>query len=280
MKLEYINDRGDILNLTGNSRFKLTRADGIADGSTEIYTTTNPTIDGDIPNAVRVIPRDITLDIVIESDVESVKDYIRKFVKLGQSATLRKTQNERTLQISGIVSDMIMPRNTNPVTMQLGLHCSQPFWEDTENSATEIAEVVPLFYFAADEDLRFDEPEQAFGEIDTNRTKVITNEGDAEIGLEIHLTALDTVKNPIIYNAAGEYLGVDITLEGGDEVVITTGKGNKKILKNNENITSKFKEGSKWLQLETGENEFTIDSEDGTEGDMYFTIIYRQRYWA
>lgn len=278
MKLEFISARGEILRLTGNNRFKLTRVDGITTGSTEIYTTTNPTIDGDIPNAVRAMPRDITIDIAIEQDVESTKDYILKYIKLKQEATLRKTQNDRVLQIKGIVADITMPRDSLPVTMQLGLHCAQPFWEDIENSAQDISEVIPLFYFTNDDALLFSEPEQAFGEVDTNRTKVVTNEGDVAVGLEIHISALSTVKNPIIYNAAGQYIGVDITLQGGDEVVITTGKGDKRILKNNENITSKFREGGKWLQLETGENEFTIDSDDGTEGDMYFTIVYKQRY--
>ena len=35
---------------------------------------------------------------------------------------------------------------------------------------------------------------------------------------------------------------------------------------------------STWLQLEVGEEEFTIDSEDGTESNMYFNVLYKTRY--
>lgn len=288
MRLEFISAKGDIMPLTGNSKFKLSNVDGITSASVEISSSTVASMDGDFVNNKRTMPRSIVLDLSIESDVENVKRYILQYVKPKLKGTLRMTQNDRTTQISGVIESIEMPRFTNSATMQITLYCSQPYWEDIENSSQEISEVLDLFYFTDNEEseieseednmLYFPEEGLPFGEYDTNRTKVLTNEGDVEIGLEIHIVALGNVTNPVIYNAEGEFIGVDLTLAGGDEVIISTGKGEKTIRVNGENKISKIRNGSTWLQLAVGENEFTIDSEDGTEGNMYFTLTYRQRY--
>lgn len=288
MKLEYISERGDVLPLTGNSRFKLSNVDGLTTASAEISSSTVASMDGDFVNNVRAIPRSIVLDIAIEYDVENVKRYILKYIKLKKTATLRMTQNERTLQISGIVEEIDLPRFTSLATMQVTIYCSQPFWEDIENSRQDISEVIDLFYFTdnegeeiqTDDDnmLYFPEEGIPFGEYDTNRTKVLNNDGDVDVGLEIHIVALGTVVNPVIYNSDGEFIGIDITLDSGDEVIISTVKGKKTIRRNGENVLSKIREKSTWLQLKVGENEFTIDSDDGTEGNMYFTVVYKRRF--
>lgn len=288
MKLEFISAKGDVLPLTGNAMFKLSNVDGITTASVDIASTTVASMDGDFVNNTRTIPRSIVLDLAIESDVENVKRYILKYVKPKLKGTLRMTQNDRTTQISGIVESIEMPRFTSLATMQITLYCSQPYWEDIENTAQDISEVIDLFYFTdnegdeieddADNMLYFPDEGMPFGEYDTNRTKVLNNDGDVDVGLEIHIVALGTVMNPVIYNAEGEFIGVDITLSGGDEVIISTVKGEKTIRLNGENILSKIRAESTWLQLKVGENEFTIDSEDGTEGNMYFTIVYKRRY--
>ena len=287
-KLEFISAKGETLPLTGNGRFKLANVDGITSANVDISSSTVASMDGDFVTNTRTIPRSIVLDLAIERDVENVKRYILQYVKPKLKGTLRMTQNERTTQISGIVEAIEMPRFTNSATMQVTIYCSQPYWEDIDFSTQEISEVIDLFYFtdndlleiASDEDnmLYFPEEGIPFGEYDTNRTKVLTNDGDVDAEIEIHIVALATVTNPVIYNAEGEFIGVDTTLTGGDEVIISTAKGEKTIRLNGENILSKIRAESTWLQLKVGENEFTIDSDDGTEGNMYFTIVYKRRF--
>lgn len=288
MILEFISAKGEIMSLTGNQYFKLSNVDGITTASVNIASSTTPSLDGDIVNNTQVTPRSIVLDLAIEREVEKAKRYILKYVKPKMTASLRMTQNERTTQISGVVEAIEMPRFTNLATMQITLHCSQPFWEDIEYSSQDIAEVIDLFYFTDNEESEIEDdednmlyfPEEGipFGEYDANRTKVLTNDGDVEIGIEIHIVALGTVTNPVIGNYEGEYIGVDITMQAGQEIIITTGKGEKKIELDGENKISKIREGSTWLQLRVGENEFTIDSDDEETGNMYFTVVYRQRY--
>ena len=279
-KLEFISAKGDILPLTSNTRFKLSNVDGITSANVDIASSTVSSMDGDFVNNKRTVPRSIILDLAIEYDVESVKRYILRYVKPKQKGILRWTQNDREIQIEGIVEAIEMPRFTSIATMQITLYCSQPYWEDVDYLVQDISEVIDLHYFTdyPDDMLYFPEEGIPFGEYDTNRTKVLNNEGDVEVGLEIHIVALGNVVNPVLYNSESEFIGVNDTLSSGDEIIITTEKGNKTITKNGENIISKIMRESVWLQLQTGENEFTIDSQDGTEGNMYFTITYKRRY--
>lgn len=279
MKLEFISAKGSIMPLTGNPKFKLSNIDGMTQSNVDISSSVVAQMDGDFINNKRTIPRSIILDLTIESDVENVKRYILQYVKPKQKGVLRWTQNNREVQIEGIIEAIEMPRYNNPVMMQITLYCSQPYWEDVNNFVQEISEVLNLHYFTNYEDdmLYFTEEGQPFGEYDLNRTKVFNNSGDADVGIEIRIIALGEVTNPTIYKSNGEFIGVIDELVSGDEVVITTKKGHKTITKNGVNIISKIKPRSTWIQLETGEEEMTIDADKG-ESNMYFSIIYKQRY--
>lgn len=279
-KLEFISAKGSVLPLTSNSRFKLANVDGLTTASVNLSSTTISGMDGDFVNEKRTIPRGIVLDLAIENDVENVKRYILQYVKPKQRGILRMTQDDRETQITGIVETIEMPRYSSNVTMQISLYCSYPYWEDVEYIIQEISEIINLHYFTdyPDDMLYFPEDGIPFGEYDENRTQIINNEGDVAVGMEIHIIAIGNVTNPVIYNSSGEYIGVDMSLTNNDEVIINTSKGQKTVTVNGESKISKLRRGSTWLQVETGENEFTIDSEDGTEANMYFNIIYKQSY--
>lgn len=281
LKLEYITEKGAVLPLTNNSKFKLSNVDGITLAEVDISSTTVSGMDGDFVTAKTTQPRSIVLDISIETaDVETVKRYIMQYIKPKQTATLRMTQNDRVTQINGIVESIEMPRFSNAVTMQVSLYCSQPYWEDVDSTVTEITEVLDMHYFTDEPDdmLYFIDDGIVMGEYDANRTKTIVNDGDVSVGMDIHIIALGGVTNPVLYKSNGEYIGADVTMETNDEIIIKTGKGEKSITMNGENIMSKLRRGSTWLQLDTGDEDYTIDSEDGTESNMYFNIVYRRRY--
>lgn len=280
MKLEYITSKGDVLSLTNNSKFKLSHVDGITTANVNISSSTVASMDGDFINNKRVTPRSIILDLAIETNVEETKRYILRYIKPKQKCILRMNQNDRPVQIEGIVETIEMPRFTEQAIMQVTLYCSQPYWEDVEDTITDLSETLDLHYFTdqPDDMLYFPEEGIPFGEYDANRTKAFTNNGDVEVGLKIHIVALGHVVNPTIYNSNGDFIGANIELDSGDEIIINTAKGNKTITLNGQNILSKIKEGSTWLQLPINDDEFTIDADNETEANMYFTIVYKQRY--
>lgn len=289
MKLDYISARGDRLPLIGNDLFELTHVDGMTTVGTTISSSTIGGADGDVVNNVQAIPRPLVLDLRVKNgvNVEEAKRAVLRVVKIKQQGTLEWTQNDRTVTLSGTVESVDMPRWTNAVTMQISMYCSQPFWEDLEFVIKQINEAIDLHYFedSAAGMLYFPEDGIPLGEYDAIRTKQFHNSGDVAVGLEISIVAFDTVTNPIIYDGNGNFLGVGygdgakrVQMAAGDNVVITTHKGKKDIQLNGESILAKLRPQSTWLQLDAGDNLFTINSDDDSITNMTFSLIYKQRY--
>ncbi len=302
LKLDYISARGDVLPLTNNPLFHIKHIDGMTVAGTSIASAVIGGVDGDTVNNIQAIPRTIIIDLQPRSgvDVEQAKRAILKVVKLKQQGGLIWTQGDRTTTISGIVDAVNMPRWTNAAIMQITLHCEQPFWEDIDDVIQQINEAIDLHYFTNSPYgmLYFTEDGAALGEYDTTRTKAFYNNGDVEVGLEIHILAHDTVTNPIIYDQNGNYFGLGyeyesesggagigtawvsnpVIMNAGDQIIITTHKGRKNVKLNGVDIYDKIKPNSKWLELETGDNLFSINSDDESTTNMSFYLIYKQRY--
>lgn len=302
LKLDFISARGDTMPLVNNPLFHLTHIDGHTTASTSIASAVVGGIDGDTVNNIQTTPRTIIIDLQPRSgvDVEEAKRAILKVVKLKQQGGLIWTQNERTVVITGVVESIVMPRWTNATVMQISLHCEQPFWEDIADVVKQISEAINLHCFTNSpaDMLYFPENGIPLGEYDTIRTKSFHNDGDVAVGLEIRILAHDTVTNPIIYDQYGNYFGlgyeiesasggtglgtalisVPFVMQAGEEVIITTHKGRKMVKYNGVNIFDKIKPNSTWLQLETGDNVFSINSDDDNISNMSFSLIYKQRY--
>lgn len=289
MKLDYISARGDRLPLVNNNLFVLTNIDGLTAANASISSSVIGGADGDVVTNVQADPRPLIIDLRIKdgADVEAAKRAVLKVVKVKQRGTLEWTQDDRTIAISGIVESIEMPRWTNSVAMQIALYCDQPFWEDIDFVIKQINETINLHYFvdAETDMLYFPDDGIVMGEYDTIRTKSFHNDGDVAVGLEISIVALDTVTNPIIYDGNGNFFGVgygdgakQVVMQAGDNIVITTHKGRKSVKFGNRNLLPYVKPQSTWLQLNTGDNLFSIDSDDENLSNMSFYLIYKQRY--
>lgn len=289
MKLSFVSKRGKILSLTDNDLFFLTNVDGQTAAASSVSSFVTGGIDGDTVTNVQAQPRTIILDLTIKSgiDVEYAKREILGTIKLKQYGSLVWEQNERTVTISGIVESIEMPRWNNKVMMQVSLYCEQPFWEDIAEAIQEISAIINMHYFTSYpyEMLYFPENGIAFGRYDTSKAKSFTNDGDVSIGMEIIITAIGIVTNPIIYDTDGKFFGVGygngdkkVVMGSGDRIVISTHKGNKTVKLNGVSMYDKIKPQSTWLQLQAGENQFRVDSDESELDNMTFQIEYKQRY--
>lgn len=279
--LHYIGANGSMLDLFDNPYFVLVDAEGITENASDISTSTTPSMDGDKVNNIQTQPRGIVLSLEIKDDapVEEAKRYILRTIKPKQKGQLVLHQSGRDIQIAGVVESISMPRFGQEIIMQISLYCSDPYWKDVENVLLEISRVLNMHYFPIDEGgLAFPSEGITFGEYDLNMTRTYTNDGDAECGMIITIIALANVVNPTIYKADGSFIGVNDSMVIGDEIIINTNRGEKSITKNGTNILSKIKPGSSFLQLDTGDNELTIDSDGDTEGNVYFMLAFKRRF--
>ena len=289
MELLYISKWGGTFNFTDNEYMWLINVDGLTKASTSLSTVVIGGVDGDQINSVRAQPRPITLDLRAKrhQNVEQAKRAVLEIVKLKQNFTLQWTQNNRVWTISGIVDSIEMPRFNNKVTMQIGLHCSDPFWKDVTESISEISEAKDLHYFTDDPEdmLFFPDDGIPLGEYDTSRTRTVYNAGDVAVGMNIEVLAYARVVNPIIHDQNGNYFGIgygngdfQVIMNEGDKLVINTNAGQKNVTLNGESVLNLVKPHSTWLQLQAGENEFAISDDSGSLTNMTFSLIYQTRY--
>lgn len=284
---KYISDRGDILPLSEAEKFALVNIDSQTAAATSISSLVIGGADGDIVNNVQANPRTIVLDLRMLEDVERTKRSILDVVKLKQKGRLVWEQDNRTLEIEGVVEIIDMPRWNNAVMMQITLHCSQPFWEDADYIISQISEAIDLHYFTdmPDDMLYFPDDGIPLGEYDVTRTKTFYNSGDVAVGMEIEIVAFDTVTNPIIYAQDGSFFGIGygtgakkVVMQAGDVIRINTRRNEKAVTHNGINSIALIRPQSKWIQMQTGENQFTINSDDESFENMTFSLVYKQRY--
>lgn len=289
MELVYKSTRGNVLSLTDNKAFYLIKVGSQSTIATDLSSISIGSQDGDETTNVKAKARDIELDLRIKEgvDVETAKRAVLSIIKIKQTGTLLWTQNDRTLEIQGTVTGFEMERWEQGVTMIISLHCSEPFWEDVKNAIEEIDEALSLHYFTdyPNDMLYFPTDGIALGEYDVTRTRTLYNGGDVAVGLDIEIIAYETVTNPIIHDQHNNFLGVGygsgdkrVIMAAGDVIKISTHKGKKDILLNGTSIISKFKPQGTWLQLDTGNNTFSIGSDDVSATNMTFTLTYKQRY--
>ena len=279
--LHYIGANGNTIDMLNNGYFQTIHADGLTRLSANVASSTTPNVDGDRINSVWAQPRGIVLDLRIRGnvDVEEAKRYILQTIKPTQEGRLVLTQGERVLEIKGRVESINMPRFGLGVTMQVSLHCSEPYWRDLEDVLLEISRTLAMHYFPdAEGGLFFPSEGIVMSAFDTSLTRTYTNDGDAACGMVISIIALGAVQNPVVYRSDGAFIGVNDSMAAGDEIIINTNAGEKGITKNGVNILNKIKAGSKLFQLETGDNVLTIGSDGGTVGNAYFTLTFRRRF--
>lgn len=279
--LHYVGANGSMIDLLNNPYFHLMEVDGMTGIASEITAATTPGMDGDKVNSIRAQPRTVVLDLRIKhsANVEEAKRYILQTVKPKQKGRLILHQDGRDVEIAGVVDEISMPRFAQDVTMQVSLYCSAPYWQDVENVVIEISRVLDAHYFPIEVGgLAFPVDGVVMGVFDINMTRTYTNDGDAECGMVITIIALGDVINPRIYKSDGSFIGVNDSMVVGDEIVINTNRGEKGITKNGVNILNKITPGSTFIQLDTGDNELTVDSDGDTEGNVYFLLTFKRRF--
>lgn len=286
-KFTFTSALGEVLSLTDGENFKLINIDGQTAAAASLSTLVTGGVDGDTVNSSQTQPRPIVLDLRITDKVEQTKRELLQIIKLKQQATLTWTQDERKLVIKGTVENIELPRWTNQCLMQVTIHCSQPFWETADYIITELREFISLHYFTDFENdmLYFPEGGIPFGVFDTTKTQSYYNSGDVAVGLEIEIEALSTCTNPIIYDREGNFFGCgygtgnkQIVMQAGDIITINTRKNQKSAKLNGVSILGKIKPQSTWLQLLTGNNTFSFNSDEDTLSNMRITMTYKQLY--
>lgn len=288
MQLVLINKNGEQLDLLNNRQyFIMTSCNALHGIDTDISTIDSPYIDGATIENVKAMPRGISMTFKVMPNIKDSIDFFTNIVKSKQFVTLQQTEGEQQMTIKGVATVPPYSRMMAACEIQLDIYCGQPYWEDLQAVIAAISTYIDLLYFPQDGQY-FTPTGRPFGAIDLSLEKTFENDGDVAVGMNILITALNTVSNPRISCSSGEqngfYMQLNVTLQENDEVEINTTRGNKYIKINGSEtfngqpvLSYLTFVGADWLQLETGKNTFNVTASTG-EDDVYFTITYKRRY--
>lgn len=262
--LKVENDRGDILNLTGNSNYIVYKIEGLNPPQANINASENTTTDGSSINSVRVESRNIVIYTTIEGDIEANRIQLYKYFPVKKTVTLYFTNGSRNVRISGVVELIECDLFTEKQIAQISIICPKPYFRAVEELVTNFSDVLSTFTFP------FSIPKSGveISSITTNVRKSIINTGDIETGAVITLFATGTVVNPVIYDVLKRtQLKLNYTMQISDTIVINTNVHEKSItlVRNGvaTNILGHMALNSDWLTLEAGDNVFTYDCDSG-----------------
>lgn len=272
---EFIAPDGAAMPLFSNDFFNLIDIAGLTTLNSNVASVVVPYMDGDVVNSVQAQPREVTLYLRLKQSagIQAAERYVMKYVKPKLSGTLHIVRDDMDIRLEGIVTAVDLPRFTQGCTMAVTLYCAMPYWVDSEAVQAEISPIINMHHFP----VSFPEEGIVLGTFDNDLSQHLVNRGDVATGMKITMIATSSVVNPRLTAEDGRFIGINDTLQENDEVIINTVKGEKSITKNGVNIMNKIAEGSHFLQLQTGDNRFTISADEGVNS-IYFTLEYKRLY--
>jgi len=110
----------------------------------------------------------------------------------------------------------------------------------------------------------------------------INNSGAVDVGMKIVFKANGTLYGPSLINVdTQKYFKVNKTMQAGEEIMVNTIIGQKKIQGTLNGITSnyfKYRDlDSEWLQLKVGDNLFRYDADENV-GNLEVYIYFNNKY--
>lgn len=284
-KIIYTNDRGDSVTLCHSAPFFLSNPEGFDGVEADTSTTQSTYQEGVKVHNNKAKERILTLNCHLlvenEEERETYKRQLYRAFNHKEKGTMKIYTEAATKAITNLVVVQTPIFNydyktKNELTeFQVQLLAPLPYFEDAHTHKVYLGGEVGNFFFD------FEIPDtgrELSYKSDSLLTNVI-NDGDVDTPLTLVFEARDTVKNPQLLNVyTKKRIKLNITMNKGDRIVITTHVGNKRITLNGEkNIFNKLALRSTFLWLGVGDNILRYSAEEGQEHlslEIGFTPYY------
>jgi hypothetical protein len=286
--------RLDLMN-PESSGFIIKSISGLGPAKANVNFTELATNDGAIDNSARLDTRNIVLELVFLENptIEATRLLTYKYFPVKRNITFLIETDNRICETTGRVESNEPSIFDQQEGAQISIMCPDPFFYSTgENgdNTTVFYGTEPIFEFPfSNESLKEDLIE--FGSIENRTEGAVYYEGDTEIGITINIHAVGEAKGLTIYNTGTrEIMKIDDDkleaimgsgIEAGDEITITTSKGQKgiSILRDGKttNILNALAKPITWFQLSKGDNIFVYTADEGLT-NLQFSITNKTIY--
>ena len=256
------------------------KIDGLGPPKANINTTNLATNDGSIYNSARVEQRNIIFGLVFtfSPQIEDARQRVYKYFPIKKNLDILIEADNRVVRATGYVETNEPDIFSKDESTTISIICADPWLYSEEIKTTILYGIEPLFEFEFGNE-SLDEYLLEMGDIVDEQEKIVSYEGDAEVGITIIIHALGRVDNITIYNTGTrEHMFIDtekikqLTGSGiiaSDDIIISTVRGNKSIQLFRDgvytNILNCLSKDSDWFQLAKGDNVFAYIADYGAE---------------
>lgn len=239
------------------------------------------TNDGSIDNSARLSSRNIVMSLQFMGSptIEETRLKSYKYFPIKRNIKFLIETDSRICETIGRVETNVPTIFSNAEGCQISILCPNPyFYSAGENGTNQTIfyGTEPLFEFPfSNESLTEDLIE--FSSIENRTEGTIYYDGDAEIGITIQIHAVGEAEGLVIYNTkTREIMRINDDklkslmgsgIQAGDEITITTSRGEKGIYMLRSgvttNILNSLEKPIKWFQLSKGDNTFAYTASSG-----------------
>ncbi len=268
---------------------------GLGPGTANINITEVSTNDGGLYNSSRLSRRNIviTLRYLWKKSIEDARQLSYKYFPIKKKLKLLIETDNRKAEIEGYVESNDPDIFSKDERADISIICPNPFFYSAGsdgNNTTIFFGIEPLFEFPfSNESLT--ECLLETGAVQNQTEKLITYDGDSEIGVTITIHAVGEASNITIYNTGTrEIMRIDTDklakftgsgIIAGDDIIICTVKGKKSITLQRAgkttNILNCLVKNANWFQLAKGDNLFAYTADSGAS-NLQFKIENRIIY--
>lgn len=290
-KLFYINENEEVIEFSALSLYhaNVAKISGLSDIKNTLYTTASMGQDGETVTGNKIQKRSIVVTGAIKSTNKDVilaaKRQLSHVLNPHLKAKLVYEYNgERRLINCRLETAPIYKRGNALLTFEVDIICAYPFWQDENETQTNIAGFLGNFEFDLNGGgLQIPSNGLELGIGSSEIVVAVINNGDISTGLRAEFIAQGTVTNPKLTNVAtAEFMQFNgLTMVAGDTLVVTTEYGKKacKLHHNGEEINALqyWNIDGTFLQLDIGSNyfQFTADTNpDRLTVNVYSTNQY------
>lgn len=275
-KFLYQNSKGEEIFFALDSVFILNNIKGISSNIIDIKSSYSIGQVGNTINYKHVKGKTLTINGAIKKDTEINREMLLNTVLPLDNAKLYCILDNGDRYYLDVTPSTtpIIANVDHGAKFQLVLNCPYPFWKETDAKLSLLNGIQPRFRFLGN----FSGTWQVATSILTEFVNV-KNNGNQSVGMEITLKADSTCSGFKIQNVQTlEYIYLDYEMQVGEEITITTGYNNKRIISDVNGNIIRYLDliNSVFLQLETGDNffKFTAEvNEIGVEASIKYTTV-------
>lgn len=279
--LTLTNDNGNQLEFNQlGGPFTITEITGLNPPEATINTNTTAIMDGARFNSAKLNMRTINIAFAIEYDAPQNRLEVYKVIQSKKHITLAYTGEVVDVTIDGYVQSIDIAYFAMKQIVTVAILCPFPYFKDAQEMIDDLSSLINDFHFPFSSTAS---PQIVFGHIESVNNVNVVNSGTVEVGMTIELYAMASVTNPKIYNyITNDYIGLDFEMQTGDQITINTTAGNKTVtlLRNGvtTNLFNYISQGSTWLQLEVGGNEFVYTVDSGSVSSLSVIMSHNDLY--